>query len=533
MTTLKKSTFALCTCTFAALNLNAPQSVAEDNNITDSLLGTFEATVQAAMATYNVPGVAVAIVEGNDIVYANGFGWRNRENQEPVTRYTRFQLGSMTKPMTATMVATLVDDDLLKWKQPVVEIWPGFTLPTEELTQNVQVRHLMQMNTGLGDEDPFTSFYNITLNGVSAEETLESLEGLPILAELGQVFYSNSCVFASAGFIAAIASGAEYGDLFNGYNGLMQERIFNPIGMDSARFTFDLPAVGGDYATGYAFNLVTNTIDPLNNPNPPNAEGYAPAGWISANAEDVARYLITQLNKGIAPNGNRVVSVKNVMKTRQPKMEIVNNTAFSTLYPLAQSLHYGTGLVVAEQVNGVKMIGHSGGNFGFVSNMAFIPDADVGIVILTNRNFFDGYFSAAHFIGAVRDSFFELVYNLEPTVAEAYALQYQQFLAQIAMLRAIMQVNFPPSTVAPYLGNYDEGWQVEQHPDGTLWLVLQDVHEYQLVLLPDGRYIISNNGVYGTPVIFSTSDNGTMTMTITMMMVTTGAVATKTVGKLD
>ncbi len=90
------------------------QSVAEEQKITNSLLGTFETTVETAMASYNVPGVAIAIAEGNNIIYSKGFGWRNRENQEPVTPETRFSVGSMTKPVTSTMVATMVDDGLLK-----------------------------------------------------------------------------------------------------------------------------------------------------------------------------------------------------------------------------------------------------------------------------------------------------------------------------------------------------------------------------------------------------------------------------------
>jgi CubicO group peptidase (beta-lactamase class C family) len=539
MTTLKKSASALSVCLLAALNLNAPQSVAKEQNITDSLLQTFETTVETAMATYNVPGVAIAIVEGNDIVYGKGFGWRNRENQEPVTPNTRFSVGSMTKPMTSTMVATMVDDGLLSWKEPVVNILPDFvTLPTDELTRKLKVRHLMQMNTGLGEENPFTTFYNMKLNGFSAEDVLDSLATLPIVAPLGKVYYPNNNVFSSAGFIAALASGTPYGNLFNGYHQLMQERIFNPIGMESPRFTIDLPTVGDEYATSYAFNLVTNTVEPLSfYPNPPNTQGYAPSGSISAHALDVARYLITQLNKGVAPDDTRIVSVKNLRKTQQPKMEITDHLVFSTAYPLAESIHYGTGWVIAKQVNGVKMIGHSGGLMGFTSTMAFIPDADVGIVILTNRNFLDPFLSSVHFIGVVRDSLFELLYQLEPTVAEkqanAYQYRQQTIMPPIPVLRGMMQTNFTPDSIAPYLGNYEKGWKVERRDDGTLWAVLQDAHENQLVLLPDGTFLVSNNSFFGTPVHFLVDYYGNIIMTMTVAMITTGTLSTEVVAKID
>jgi CubicO group peptidase (beta-lactamase class C family) len=542
MTTLKKSASVLSVCLLAALNLNVPQSVAEEQKITNSLLETFEPTVEAAMTTYNVPGVAIAIVEGNDIVYSKGFGWRNRENQEAVTPNTRFSVGSITKPVTSTMVTTMVDDGLLGWEQRVRKFLPDFiALPTDELTRKLKVRHLMQMNTGLGEENPFTMFYNMKVNGFSAEELLNSLATLPIVAPLGKVYHANNNVFSSVGFIAALASGSHYGDLFNSYHQLMQERIFNPIGMESARFTFDLPTVGDEYATGYAFNLVTNTVEPLSfYPNPPNTQGNAPSGSISANALDVARYLITQMNEGVAPDGTRIVSVKNLRKTQQPKMDITDHIVFSTAYPLAKSIHYGTGWVIAKQVNRVKVIGHSGGSMGFTSTMAFIPDADVGIVILTNRNFLDPFLSGVHFIGVVRDSLFELIYQLEPTVVEKQANAYQHRqqtimrpLPPIPALREIMQTNFTPDSVAPYLGNYEKGWSVERRSDGTLWAVLQNADEYQLVLLPNGIFLVSNNSFFGAPVRLSVGYYGDVTMAMTITMITTGVVSTELVTKID
>ena len=100
------------------------------------------------------------------------------------------------------------------------------------------------------------------------------------------------------------------------------------------------------------------------------------------------------------------------------------------------------------------------------------------------------------------------------------------------MLQAIMQVNFTPDMVAPIVGNYEKGWRVELREDGTLWAVLPNVQEYQLVLLPDGSYMVSNNGFFGIPVNFSVSSNGTV-MAITMMMATTGTVTTEMLFKFD
>lgn len=524
MTALNKSTFSLSVCLLAALSFSAPQSMANQNQgpakekikkLTESQLDTFEDIVEELRVFYNIPGVAIAIVEGDEIAYAEGFGVRNLETQEPVTPNTRFKLNSITKAMTSTMVATLVDEHLLEWKQPVVEIMPSFTLPTEELTQNVQVRHLMEMNTGLV-EDQKARFYNKYVDGISVQKLFDSLVTLPVMSEAGDdIFDPNGHLFAVAGFIAALASDTEYYDL-------MQERIFDPIGMKSALFTTNLPTVGGDYASGHFFNFVTtqtekNFFPPVNHP------GYEPADSISANALDIAHYLIMQLNKGIAFDGSRVVSVKNLMKTRQPRMEMTDPLAYIA-YSLAQSpLHYGMGWVIAEQVNGVKMLVQSGRAQGFVSDMSFIQDADVGLVILTNQNYRSPLEpSAIYFLATVRASLFGLIYNNEPATTEkvkevldTYALQYEQSLYLIAMYRAMTQVNFTFEAVEDYLGNYEKDWYVELR-EGTLWQgieVMEERLEYRLVLLPGNTYLMSNNGAFGGAIRFSINEEGITTLT--------------------
>jgi len=519
ITFLKKLTIVVCVCLVATLNFYASESVAQGKKfkskqkITVELLEQLEATIQGAMATYSVPGTAIAIVERGEIVYAKGFGWRDLENQQPVTPHTRFLLGSVTKSMTATMIATLVDDGFLDWKQPVVEIWPDFTLPTDELTQQVQVRHLMQMATGLAEPVGLQNLYDIKVGNVSAEEQLQTLATLPVVADLGEIFYPNNNVFASASFIAALAYGTEYGDLYNGYKQLMQERLFDPIGMESTQI-LDLPPIDSDYAKGYAFNLITNRFEPLSYPNLPNIEGFAPDGFVFSNVMDISRYLMTQLKKGIAPDGNRVVSVQNLKKIQQPQTDATNDLILSVAYPLAESIHYGTGWIIAEQPNGVKVIGHPGGMEGFVADMAFIPDTHIGIVTLTNLNYYHGFLSGPHFIGVVRDRLFELLYDLEPTVVQTQAQQYQQVMGQLAIPPELIQVNFTPETVAPFLGDYQKGWRLELRDAGSLWLVLQDSFEYQLVLLPNGFFMISNNGILGTTIILTMSETGMILMTI-------------------
>lgn len=517
--------FVLATCLLTTLTPGVSQgAIAVD----DTMLEQLETVVNEAMITYHVPGVAIAIVEGDEIVYSNGFGLRNIETQEPVTTDTRFIIYSMTKAMNSTMMATLVDDGLLEWKQPVVEIWPDLTLPTRKLTRKVQVRDLMQQSTGL-NEDYNMVFYDSKFNGISPEEQLNSLAELPVVAKLKQMFIFNDHTYAASGHIGALAAGATFGsNVSEVYNQLMQERVFNPIGMESVILSTDLPAIGGDYATGHAFNIVTNAFEPLLHPN---FRGYEPAAGVSTNVEDVGRFLITHLNNGVTPDGRRIVSGKNLKKTRKPHHK-VDEWLFNIIYPRAQARYTNMGWATAKQPNGVKMFGYSGGYEGFTSDMTIIPDADVGIVILTNLDIFYGASNSIYFFSVVRESLFELLYGLEPTIAEITAEKFQQEWEEIVIPRDSIQVTFSANTVAPYLGNYEKGWQLELRSDETLWLVWQGEYEYQLIFLPDGTYRIGNGSYLGRIISFS-SEEGITTRRkgITTMTITVGDI--ETVSKID
>jgi CubicO group peptidase (beta-lactamase class C family) len=112
---------------------------------------SFDTAVGAAMQTSDMVGAAVAVVSGDGIVHGNTFGVRDRASGAPVTPNTLFRVGSTAKSMTALLVTTFVDEGLLGWDQPVIEVWPAFRAPTEELTRTLRVRDLLGMDTGLGE----------------------------------------------------------------------------------------------------------------------------------------------------------------------------------------------------------------------------------------------------------------------------------------------------------------------------------------------------------------------------------------------
>ncbi len=151
---------------------------------------------------------------------------------------------------------------------------------------------------------------------------------------------------------------------------VLQRRVFDPIGMSHTTFSFDRVQADPDYAVPHGRNMDGKYI-PLALDQEKVLMSVAPAGASWSNVQDMARYLITQLNRGVAPAGNRVVSAENLQVTWQPGVEV------------APGVYYGLGWGVGSY-KGVRLLDHTGGTAGFSSDLSFLPDANLGVVVLTN-----------------------------------------------------------------------------------------------------------------------------------------------------
>ena len=224
----------------------------EPLRLTDDLLAEFEVYILDAMKLFNIPGAAVSVVQDGEIVYANGFGVREFGKSDPVTPETLMMVGSVTKSMTTMLMATLVDDGLMDWDTPVIDVLPTFALADPELTKEITVRNLVCACTGVPRRD-FEVFMNY--DDLSAEDIVESLASFELFTDFGEAFqYSNQMV-ATGGYVAAAAAGAEYGSLYNGYVQALQERVFAPIGMTSTTLSFDEVQASNNYGTPHGLNL--------------------------------------------------------------------------------------------------------------------------------------------------------------------------------------------------------------------------------------------------------------------------------------
>ncbi|MCG3208292.1 MAG: D-aminopeptidase [Anaerolineae bacterium] len=459
---------------------NPPPVAPDTAPLSPAWLADFAAYVEESRQHFEIPGAAVAVVSPQQILLAQGFGERELGRGQPVTPDTLFGIGSTTKAMTSLLAARLVDEGAFGWDTPVSQLWPGFALSDPAVMPQIRLRDLLGMRSGLPRADLVWSG-----SGMSAEQVMQSLAELPLAAPPGEQFEYNNQAVATAGFAATLAAGGEFGQLGPAYESLLRQRLFEPIGM--RRATFDLAKVQADanHATPHDFTLAGKTVPTHFHADP----GIDPAGGVNASLLDLARFGQTQLTRGVAPAGQRVVSAANLTQTWQPQIE---------LYP---GNSYAMGWFV-EEYRGVEMVWHDGDVLGFKSLLVLLPQANLGLALLSNRTVSYG------FSNGIRYHFAEQVYGLEADAGQYFRDQWTTFKTDgLPKARAPLNPTPPAGTVQPYLGRYESGWRVEQRPNGAVWASRGD-YRWQLWAKPEpGQFIIGNGFALLSPLEFVAEDD--------------------------
>jgi CubicO group peptidase (beta-lactamase class C family) len=382
------------------------------------------------MRRAGVPGAAVVIVQNGRTIYAKGFGVRELGKQDPVTPDTLMMIGSTGKSMTTMMIAALVDEGKITWETPVASIYPDFALSAPALIPKLTFRKAVCNCTGMERHDLEMYFAK---HAPTAEEVVRSVRTFRFVGEFGKTFgYANQMVGAG-GYIAAWAARGSNADLYANYLVQMQSRVFDPIGMKSTTFSFERALASANRATPHG-KIVSGDYLPISADLERPLTPIAPAGASWSTARDVARYLITQLNRGLAPDGKRVVTAENLTATWQPQVEI------------APGVSYGLGWAITRYKSRT-LLTHGGGTSGFTADLSLLPDEGLGIAVLTNAQ------NANLFCGAVRARAMELAFGepkeMDAILATKAEEARRRFREKAARMRLVDR-----RTIAPYLASY-------------------------------------------------------------------------------
>ncbi len=330
-----------------------------------------EADVLRAMKTFDVPGMAIAIVKDGKVIAAQGFGVRTLGQAAPVDGKTLFEIASNSKAFTAVALSMLVDEGKLAWDDPVTKHLPDFQMYDAYVTHEMTVRDLLTHRSGLGLGAGDLLWWPTTT--FTSDEIIEKLRYIRPATSFRNSYAYDNLLYIAAGKIIAQKSGKSWGDT-------VREKILNPVGMAST--TTSLAQNAGNANQAHAHSKVDDKITAVKSMPVPNGEG---AVGINTNAEDIARWMTVLLDEGkLAGTDKRLYSrarsremwsAQTPMKIAEPKPQLAATRPNFAAYGLGFQL---------KDYKGMKIAMHGGALQGFYSQVTLVPEAKLGIAILTN-----------------------------------------------------------------------------------------------------------------------------------------------------
>ncbi len=331
----------------------------------------FDSYVRRIMDRFEVPGLSVAIVKDGQVVLARGYGVRALGSPDPVDEKTLFGIASNTKVFTATALGILVEEGKLEWDAPVVRYLPAFQMYDPWVTRHITVRDLLVHRSGLGLGAGDLMFWPPTT--FTRPELVERLRYIPPATSFRSAYAYDNVLYAVAGEVIAAVSGMSWEEF-------VTSRILIPAGMNGTDVRLSHPDSVPNAAMTHA--RVEGTVRAVT---PYLGDVVNPAGGIFSNAEDMARWVMVQLDSGRVAGGDSVFGPAVTRELWAPVTPIPFGPPPPELEPLRHSFQFYALGLGARDYRGERMLTHTGGLPGYLSQVAFLPERGLGVVVLTNQ----------------------------------------------------------------------------------------------------------------------------------------------------
>ncbi len=354
-------------CFSLLLYLVAPAAVSAQSNptpVADQTLAAIDTYLEGQMQEFRIPGLALGIVQGDQVVHLKGFGIADPTGR-PVTPQTPFILNSISKSFAALAVMQLVEQGRIELEAPVQRYLPWFQVADAKASAQITVRHLLNQTSGLPESASYSDLATPARNADTVEQRVRRLRTTQLNRPVGSTFEYTDANYDVLGLVVQTVASQPYAEY-------VQQQILRPLAM--TRSTTTQPAaLPPDLAIGYR-SWFGRPV--------PFTQWYAhaslPSGDLIATAEDMIHYLIVQLNGG-----------------RYGEQQVLSPPGIATLHEPAVSegrgdRFYGMGWI-SRSLNGIPVVRHDGTSANYYADVVLDPAGKWGVVILLNFNSFHLY----------------------------------------------------------------------------------------------------------------------------------------------
>ena len=314
--------------------------------------------IQQQMVADDIPGLAVVVVQGDEIIYLNGFGVASLKTNSPVMPQTIFDLASISKSFTALGVLLLRDDGLIELDESVQHYLPDFQLD-DPRAEDITVRHLLNQTSGL--PGALSAPLIFQQGDDEMAELVAALSQIQLNRVPGSSIEYADINYCLLGALIERVSGITFEEY-------IRQKIFIPLGMANTTLYPDEAAVL-DRADGHQpmyGRVVVRNI--------PIFRSALPAGWVMSCAEDMGKWLIAHLNGGCTTEG-QVLPAGDIEEAHTTAVLFEEN---------GKELGYGMGWFIDRGKGDVPLIWHGGDTPNFTADMILLPDQQTGVVVLVN-----------------------------------------------------------------------------------------------------------------------------------------------------
>ncbi len=404
-----------------------------------------ESYIANAVRTWKIPGVAVAIVRNDSVLYTKGFGTLSSVNRTPVNDQTLFEIGSSSKAFTATLVSMMVSDGKMRFDDRLTDYLPGFKMYDPVANEAVTVRDALTHRSGIARGELVWLG-----SGFTRDEVLHHLRFLKPESPFRSKYSYQNMMFLAAGQAAGKAGGSTWDDL-------VRQRIFTPLGMTST-VTTSRGLTTTNVSRPHGMDHDSAVAKPMFD-----AENIGPAGSILSNAHDMAQWLRFHLNDGVV-DGKRLLSSASFREMHSQQILTApgapagrggrGGASAEDEPPSTRFTAYGMGLFVEEYHQQLRWQ-HGGNTPGMTTAVGMLPEKHFGVVILSSMQ-------SAQLPGLLMDYIMDrdLGLPMKDLSGEAYA-RYATQRKRADSTEAAQAVEHPVSAKPPlpleaYVGTYGD-----------------------------------------------------------------------------